>query len=822
MLPALRAALAGRRAAVLRAEPGAGKTTLVPLALLDEPWLAGTKIVMLEPRRLAARAAARRMAWLLRDEVGGLVGHRVRFDTRVSTRTRIEVVTEGVLTRMLLDDPSLDGVGVVIFDEFHERSVHGDLGLALALETRAALRPELALLVMSATLDGAAVAATLGGAPVIDCPGRVFPVQTRYRPVARDGRLADAVAAAVREALRDEPGDVLVFLPGAREIRHVAERLEPPPQPKLRVHALHGMLEGAAQDAAIAPAPPGERKVVLATSIAETSLTIEGVRVVIDAGMARVARFSPRTGMGRLETTRVSRAAADQRRGRAGRTEPGVCYRLWSEADETTLVPFAAPEIASADLTPLVLDLAVAGVREPERMGWVDVPPAAHLTAARTLLAELGAIDDAGNPTSHGRAMAALGLHPRLAHMALMALRAGQGATAADLIALLGDRDVARGGAAADVDLRLRLEALHGDGGGLAVDRGAIRRARTEADEWRRRLDVPRHERPDANAAAWVLAQAYPDRIAQSRANQPGRFLLAQGRGAILDGGQPLARQEYLVVADLDDRGAEARIRLAAPLTEEELRAVAGERVRAATEVTWDEGVGGVAAREVERYAALVLSSRPTRLVDLAAARAIWIEQIASRGVASLKWSEHARRLRERLAFLHALDSTSWPDVSDAALMASLDEWLGPHLDGITRETELARLDLAAALLTRVDGRQRRLLDELAPERFQAPTGSKIAIDYADPAAPRVAIRLQELFGCTVSPRLGGGRVPLTFTLLSPAHRPVQVTRDLAGFWAGSYAAVRKELRGRYPKHSWPENPLEAAPTRRARRKHEP
>lgn len=822
-LPALREALARGRAAVLRAEPGAGKTTLVPVALLDEPWLAGRKIVMLEPRRLAARAAARRIAWLLGEEVGGVVGHRVRFDTRVGPRTRIEVVTEGVLTRMLLDDPALDAVGLVIFDEFHERNLHGDVGLALAMESRAVLRPDLALLVMSATLDGAAVSSHLGGAPCIETAGRVFPVETRYRPPRRGERLEDAVATVVREALAAEPGDVLVFLPGAREIRRVGERLASVADDRTAVLALHGMLDGAAQDAAIAPSAPDCRKVVLSTSIAETSLTIDGVRVVVDAGLTRVAHFSPRTGMSRLETSRVSRAAADQRRGRAGRTEPGVCYRLWAEADDATLAAASAPEIANADLASVILDLAAAGLRAPEDLAWLDAPPPPALAQARELLRELGALDGEGRATAHGRRMAELGLHPRLAHLALLARGRGLGALAADLVALLGERDVARAGAASaggvDVDLRPRVDALRGSQRDLDVDRGAIRRARAEADEWRRRLRVPPGERADSAPTGWCVALAYPDRIAQRRAGQVGRFLLASGRGASLDPAQPLAHAPYLAVAEIDDTGAEGRIRLAAPIDEGELRALAGERVTTAIEVTWDDEVRGVVAREVERYGALVLASRPTSRVDLEAVRAAWLARIARQGIASLPWTDAARRLRERLRFLGTVDAESWPDVSDEALAARLGEWLGPRLDGVRREADLARVDLAGAVLSLVDGRRRAQLAELAPERFEAPTGSSIAIDYGDPSAPAVAIRLQELFGCTDSPRLAGGRVPLTFRLLSPAHRPVQVTRDLAGFWRGSYAEVRRELRGRYPKHAWPENPLEAAPTRGARRR---
>ncbi len=825
-LRALGAALGRSRAAVLRAEPGAGKTTLVPLVLACESWLDGQRIVMLEPRRLAARAAARRMAWLSGEEVGETVGYRVRFDSRIGPRTRIEVVTEAVLTRMLLDDPSLDGVGLVIFDEFHERSIAGDVGLALALESRAALRPELGLLIMSATIDGTAVARLLGDAAVIDCPGRVFPVETRHRSPRAKERLEDAVSTTILEALRDQPGDVLVFLPGAREIRRVAERLPSSALPAgVVVHRLHGMLDGAAQDAAIAASPPGTRKVVLSTSIAETSLTIEGVRVVIDCGLARVARFSPRTGMGRLETIRASRAEVDQRRGRAGRTRPGVCYRLWSEGEDAALSPYASPEIANADLAPLALDLAAAGVRDAAQLAWLDPPPAAALAQSRTLLESLDAVDSAGALTGHGKRLAALGLHPRLAHMAVRARDRGLGGLAADLIALLGDRDIARGTArdgGPDVDLRSRVDALHGRARDIEVDAGGLRRARGDAEEWRRRLHVAAGERAEASHTGAVLALAYPDRIAQLRGGAPGRFLLANGRGGVLDVHQPLAREPYLVVADIDDSGTEGRVRLAAPLDEDGLESAVKDHVETRTEVTWDEGVGGVVVRRVRRYRALVLGSTPgpTNAADTVdAVRAVWLARIAKQGLSTLVWSDRAANLRDRLRFLHAIDPNAWPDASDDALLSDLDAWVGPWLGAVRRSEDLARIDLGQALLARVDPKLRHRIDELAPERFEAPTGSRIAIDYSDPAAPSVSIRLQELFGCTDSPRLGGGRVPLVFQLLSPAHRPVQVTRDLAGFWRGTYAEVRKELRARYPKHAWPENPLAAAPQRGPRRR---
>ncbi|HEU4588211.1 MAG TPA: ATP-dependent helicase HrpB [Gemmatimonadales bacterium] len=839
VLPALRAALRDRTAAVLQAPPGSGKTTRVPLALLVEPWLAGARIVMLEPRRLAARAAATWMAHLLNEPVGGIVGYRVRGDTRVGPRTRIEVVTEGVLTRMVQADPALEGIGLVVFDEFHERSVHADLGLALTLHSQGILRDDLRVLVMSATLDGEVVSALLGGAPVLTGEGRAYPVETIYRAPRPEARLEATTAAAVLDALAHEDGDVLVFLPGSGEIRRVAERLaEAAPGPAVRVLPLYGDLPAADQEAAIQPSPPGRRKVVLATSIAETSLTIEGVRVVIDAGLSRVPRFSPRTGMTRLETVRVSRAAADQRRGRAGRLGPGVCIRLWSEADDRLLRPHAVPEILEADLAPLALELAVAGVGDPGELRWLDAPPGAAYARARELLRELGALDQSGRVTAHGRAMATLGLHPRLAHMLLRARDQGHGAVACDLAALLGERDVLRGGSGAvDADIRLRLEALQGGrrgrergagragssetsagGTGGAADSAALRRVRAEAALLRQQLGV-RGEMPGIDAAEFagsLLALAYPDRVGQRRADQEGRFLLRSGQGAYFAEPQPLGRSAYIVAAELDGKPRESRIFLAAPIEAAELEAQFADQIEAESFVRWDDTTGSVLARRQRRLGALVLSDAPLRDPEPDAVRTALLEGLTRQGIDALPWSEGARRLRERLAFLHQLDD-AWPDVSDAALLASLPEWLGPHLGGIRRRDELARVDLAGALLGRLDWKQRARLDELAPTHVEVPSGSRIAVDYGDPGAPVLAVRLQEVFGWTETPRVGGGTVPLTLHLLSPAQRPVQVTRDLAGFWRTTYFDVKKDLKGRYPKHYWPDDPLQATPTRRVR-----
>jgi ATP-dependent helicase HrpB len=830
-LPALRAALAAPGAAVLQAAPGAGKTTVVPLELLAEPWLAGRKILMLEPRRLAARAAARRMASTLGEPVGRTVGYRVRFDTRVSAATRIEVVTEGVLTRLRQDDPSLEGVGLVIFDEFHERSIHADLGLALTLETRSVLRPDLRLMVMSATIEGDPVARLLGHAPVVTCEGRLFPVETRYRPRRADQRHDAFVTGLVREALAGDEGDILVFLPGAGEINRVAAMLEDGGLPPgVRLFRLHGMLPAEEQDAAIAPSRAGTRKVVLATSIAETSLTIEGVRVVVDGGLMRVPRFSPRTGMGRLETVRVTRASADQRRGRAGRTAPGICYRCWAPHDGLGLVPFGTPEILSSDLAPLALDLAVAGVADPLDLAWLDPPPAAAFTQARGLLTMLGALASDGRISPHGRRMASLPLHPRLAHLALEAKRLGHAALAADLAALLSDRDIARRpapspraergghGAVPDTDVRLRLDALATGRAprGFEVDAGALRRVRADAAEWRRRLGTTPSDRTDPAAAGRLLAMAYPDRIAQRRAGEAGRFLLRNGRGASLPPGQPLGREDWLVAAELDDAGSESRIILAAPLGADDIAVLAEGATDTGEEIRWDRASGRMLARKVVRLGALVLQENLISEPEPSLVRAALLDAIRREGLGILPWNESATRLRQRLAFLQRLDP-AWPDVADAALLEQLEDWLAPRL-GDAR-SGLREVDIGSALLGRLDWERRRHLEELAPERWQMPTGSNIAIDYADPDAPVLAVRLQEVFGMTETPRIGGGRVPVVMHLLSPARRPVQVTRDLASFWRTGYFDVRKDLRGRYPKHHWPEDPLTAEPVRGAKRR---
>jgi len=826
----------------------------VPLALLEEPWAQGKRILMLEPRRLAARAVAQRMSQTLGENVGRTVGYRMRMDTRVSRDTRIEVVTEGVLTRMLQNDPALEGVAAVIFDEFHERSLQADIGLALVLDARENLTPELKVLVMSATLDGEAVARLLGDAPIVTSEGRMFPVESRFAakgapllpgPSVGSSGAADSpekvVAQLVLRALREETGDVLVFLPGAREIRRVQSLIEAAeldravPRELIRVLLLFGELASEDQDVALMPAVAGTRKVVLATNIAETSLTIQGVRVVVDSGLVRRSMFDPATGMSRLETQRISRASADQRQGRAGRTEPGVCYRAWSEGAHRSLAPFTPPEIVEADLIPLALELASWGTRDPATLRWLDPPPAAMLASASDVLERLGALDSDDRITAHGREMAGIGVHPRFAHMLLRAQAMGRLPLATDLAALLAERDLLRGALGVrDADIRTRIEIMRGESSPPGIDRFVLQRARRAARELVRQVEASHSTGRDresgygAEDIGVVLAFAYPDRIGRRRSGTDGRFTLANGRGAYFAEPQGLAKQELIVAVDLDDRERDARILLAAPLARTDIEEHLSERLRRQESVEWSSREQAVIARRTIRLDAIVLEEKPLPEIPAEAARAAMLTGIHELGIEALPWTRESRDWQARIEFarkLHGLDHSAdetgnpWPATSDADLAINVEAWLGPWLDGITRKEHLARIPLIDVLRSLLTWDQKRELDILAPTHLQVPSGSQIPIDYLDQSGPAVAVRLQEVFGLDTTPRIGGGRIPVTFKLLSPAQRPVQVTRDLASFWRGSYADVRKDMRGRYPKHYWPENPLEAQPIRGVRRK---
>lgn len=814
VLPELQAVLSSSVNAVLVAAPGAGKTTRVPLALLPEPWLKGKRIVMLEPRRLAARAAARYMASLLGEQVGQTVGYRVHLDSRIGPRTRIEVITEGILTRMLQNDPMLSDVGLIIFDEFHERNLQADLGLALALESQAVLRSELRILVMSATLEAQPVAALLNPAPVLVSEGRQFPVETRYLERPLTGSLETAVVQAIDTALRCEEGDILVFLPGAGEIRRVERQLAGKAYTGVRIAVLYGNLPLQQQDVALALSPAGERKVVLATSIAETSLTVEGVRVVIDAGRMRIPRFSPRTGMTRLETVTVSRASADQRRGRAGRLGPGVCYRLWTAEENSRLEAQSIPEIRAADLVSLVLELAVWGVRQPADLKWLDIPPEAAVEQAKVLLRQMGAISGEGQITKHGRQLAEMGLHPRLAHMILLAKGERMGRLACEVAVLLKERDIFQGGGSQDADLRLRLDVLRS--GGKKLDPGIFRRLEAELRYLQSSLSIGAEEQSDSRHCGLLLAFAYPDRIAQRR--NDGRFLLQNGRGAVLPSVQALSGESYLVAAELDDKGTESQILLAAPVAVDCLRVYFREQLEERTEVFWDNQAQAVRGRKRQYLGELLLQEAPF-VPDRTECLAALLQGIGQTGLTILPWTKAAEQWCGRIRFLHALEPASWPDTSPEALLAALDEWLGPYVYDMSSRTELQRLNLLAALEGMLTWQERQRLEQEAPAHIVVPSGQKIAIDYSNPAAPVLAVRLQELFGLTDTPCIGGGRVPLTLQLLSPARRPVQVTRDLRSFWQTTYFDVRRELLGRYPKHYWPENPLTAQATHRVKPK---
>jgi ATP-dependent helicase HrpB len=822
LLPEIRDALTAHPRLVLEAPPGAGKTTQVPLALLDAPWLAGQKLLMLEPRRIAARAAAQFMAQQLGEPVGQTVGYSIRFESRTSTATRIEVVTEGILTRLIQDDPELTGIGAIVFDEFHERHLAGDLGAALALDVQATLRPELRLLVMSATLDGERIAQWLD-APRLSSPGRSFPVRIEYPPARTQESVEHHVARIARQALAENDGDVLVFLPGRREIARAQTVLAATLDEAVELVPLHGELGLAEQQLALAPAEPGTRRVVLATNVAESSVTLPGIRAVIDAGLAREPRFDPNSGFTRLETVTISQASADQRAGRAGRVAEGTAYRLWPQSKR--LEPSRTAEIAQAELSALALELAAWGITAASAadLPWLDPPPAGALAQGRELLGLLGALDRDGRITALGRRMLELGASPRLAAAALRA-PSERLALVADLLALMDARSPLRGELARSDDFRTRVGALHvwrdrRGGGRMEADVGALAAIEQAAKGWRRRLDVRTAATgvPDSHAVGDLLAHAFPDRIAFRDANQPLRYTLANGRGARLHEQTALLGEPWLVALDLRHEARDSLILAAAPLDPRQLErdfpaAFVRERV-----LRWNEARGAVEAFEEQRFGAIVLERRSVPVQPADALPAL-LAAVRSRGLDALPWSDSARRLRARIQALREwMPELALPDVSDAHLLATLEQWLAPHLQGKRGLDALAGESLSQALAAMLDYEQRRTLDAQAPDQLTVPSGQSRRLEYAPGEPPVLAVKLQELFGLADTPRIGGGRVPVTLHLLSPAGRPIQVTQDLKGFWERTYPEVKKELKGRYPRHPWPDDPWSATPTHRAK-----
>jgi ATP-dependent helicase HrpB len=830
VVPALRQALAARHEAVLEAPPGAGKTTRVPLALLGEPWLAGQTILMLEPRRLAARAAAERLASELGEKVGETVGYRIRLESRVGPNTRIEVVTEGILTRRLQDDPALEGVGLLIFDEFHERSLDADLALALSLNGRELLRddPPLKILLMSATLEGQRLSTLLDDAPVVRSEGRMYPVAMRWgRPFQAGEYIEPRVVQAVLEAINDETGSVLVFLPGQAEIRRVHQQLADAlgERADILLCPLHGELDLAAQRAAIDPAPAGKRKIVLATNIAETSLTIDGVRVVVDAGLARVPRFDPGSGMTRLDTQRISRASATQRAGRAGRLEPGVCYRLWSEAQHDQLAAYGAAEILQADLAGLALQLARWGVT-PNQLSWLDLPPSAAYAQAQDLLVRLGALSDAKavSLTEHGQAMAQLPAHPRIAHLLLRGQAWGLAELASDVAALLGERDILRG---AGADLRSRLSLVAGEQSAQRGGQGGVQRVRQLARQYRGYLRGSATAKvSDPDHPRWLgalLALAYPDRVAQQRREGAAEYRLANGRAALFGEADALMKHEWIVIADLGSRQGqrEERIYLATDFDPKLFDSLLAEQVRNVDQLDWDEREGVLRAERQRKVGELVLSREPLTGLDESARSQALLGLVRRKGLELLPWTPELRQWQARVMLLRQLDLASqgqseWPDVSNEALLGTLEDWLQPYLGKVTRLSHFSNLDLSSILRNALPWPLPQRLDEWAPQHLVVPSGSSIRLDYTE-QPPILAVRLQELFGLAQTPRVANGRLEVKLHLLSPARRPVQVTQDLANFWRTTYAEVKKDLKGRYPKHYWPDDPLVAEATARVK-----
>ena len=829
IIPQLQQTLRRHPIVLLTAQPGAGKTTQIPLALLKEAWLTKT-IIMLEPRRLAARAAARRMSDLLGETVGTTVGYRTRLDTKISPNTKLEVVTEGILTRLLQHDPSLQNYGLVIFDEFHERSLQADLGLALCLESRKVFREDLRLLIMSATLDSATISQKLRQAPVLTCEGKMFPVETRYVGRPEGKSFAMQVAHTIHRLLKTEQGNLLVFLPGAGEIRQVERLLaDLPLGPQTRIAPLYGDLSPLAQDQAILPPPAGWRKVVLSTNIAESSLTIEGIRLVIDTGLMRVPRFDSRSGMSRLATLTVSQQSAEQRRGRAGRLEPGLCIRFWTETEQRTLIPRTTPEILDADLTSLVLELSQWGNHDPQELLWLDPPPSGAIAQARQLLHSLGACDIQGHITDHGRAMADLTMHPRLAHMVLKGKTLGVGALACDLAAVLSERNLFKGSFAQEhADLRTRFDMLYGrtpiQRNTGALERGIIQRIRQASLSWQRTLQIttPHHvPKQQIDQVGVLLALAYPDRIAQRQADGDRRYRLANGRSAKFPHPDPLEHEEWLVIADLNGAPATAVISMAAPISREDLISHCGDLIQSTDSVMWDGSTKAVRSIRQRRLGELILDEGRLSDPDPDLVLTALLDGLRSTGLSCLPWNPTLRNWQARVQFLRRATepASAWPDVSDDTLLQTLNQWLGPFLSNLSSLNQLNRIDLSWPLQALLSPEQRRTLDTLAPTHVTVPSGSHIPLDYLSGEIPVLAVRLQELFGQCDTPRLVNGRVPVLIHLLSPARRPVQVTQDLISFWQTGYTEVKKELKGRYPKHFWPDDPAAAKATRFTKRR---
>ncbi|MCD4720100.1 MAG: ATP-dependent helicase HrpB [Desulfobacula sp.] len=834
-VPDIIKALETARCAVIQAPPGAGKTTRVPLALLDEPWLANKKIILLEPRRLAAMSCAAHMADLLKERVGQTIGYQIRLDRKIGPDTRIEVITEGIFTRRIQNDPSLEDIGLVIFDEFHERHIHSDLGLALCLETFEALRDDLCILVMSATMDVTAVSNLMGNAPVIVSKGKSFPVETIH--VSSSGRqsrpvsIETACTSVIKRALLETSGDMLIFLPGVKEIKTLYSILEKDLDPATHVFPLYGNLSQKDQARAFRPSNPSERKIVIATSIAETSITIEGVSVVIDAGLMRVPRFFPQTGMSRLETLRVSKASADQRRGRSGRTKPGKCYRLWSEYDHQSLKAYTKPEILSIDLTGVALELAAWGVSDPRQLKWLDPPEEKSFEQAKDLLKTLGALDGQGQITSYGKKMSSAGLHPRLAHMIIKASEKGHGFLACRIAAFLNERDfIVFDHKALDPDIRLRLEIIDTFTSKkkiwqkeFKINKGIIHRI-IESEKKTARYFGIKPTKTDIEKAGALLAHAYPDRIAKKRNDRNNTFLMASGKGAFFTGINSVALNDYIVAVHLDGNLQNAKIFLAVPYSKQDLEIDFCDRLKSVHTVFWDKKTNGVRAKKEILFEKLVIHHQSISDIDPDMACDILIREIQRRGLATLPWTKRLKSLKERTVFLKNTGRfPDLPDLSDKTLEEHMVIWLKPFLTGVFSLKQLERMDLKSAFLSTLTWKEQQIIERNAPTHIKVPSGSKRPLKYSNEnglfESPVLEVRLQEMFGLTVTPKIAGLSIPVTLHLLSPAGRPVQITKDLENFWKNTYKDVKKDLMGRYPKHFWPDDPLGAKPTNRVKPK---